>query len=149
MRAQKRAISSELAPRSSKKWSSAETCSTFSTSARARERKCSLSVLAATSLVPAGTAAVAASAGACDRLVADRHRNGRQFLEICRDHVGRQRLRSVWAISPRDRTDASCFSDVIGDELDPSGSASYVVTTACATSGNSSSTDSISASSIR
>ena len=99
---------------------SVETWSTFSTSARARERKCSLVRLGGDQL----------GAGRDARplrlrqlpvigLVADRHRDERQFLEICRNHVGRQpasqRVRDLAARQDR----CVLLQRVVGHELDP------------------------------
>ena len=52
-------------------------------------------------------------------LVADRHRNGRQFLEICRDHVGRQPAsQRVGDLAARqDR--CVLLQRIVGHELDP------------------------------
>ena len=90
--AQKRAISSEFAPRSSKKWCSVETRSTRSTSHSAACRMRSFSVFGAH--VAGGRRGEARELRLRQPLVVglvgERHRDRRQLFEEGRHHVGRQ-----------------------------------------------------------
>ena len=92
--AQNRAISSELAPRSSKKWSSVDTRSTVRISAIASTSRRSVSAVRAATTLPVAPACSAGPVGFGSRLrsalFGGRHRDGVELLEKSRDHVGRQ-----------------------------------------------------------
>ena len=83
------AISSELAPRSLKKWPSAETRSTASTVASTSASARSVPVAGAHVVTAGGQVAGAARRGQALAvgLAAGQHRDGRQLLQVGRDHV--------------------------------------------------------------
>ena len=106
MRAQKRDISSELAPRSSKNWASLDTWSRPSTSAIASASSVSVSDAGATwcsSALPAPRRPVGGGQAPAVDLVAGQHRDRVQLLEVGRHHVGGQPLaqRALQAVVSR------------------------------------------------
>ena len=120
MRAQKRAISSELAPRSSKKWSLGGNMVDLQHLGQGAGEEV-LAVRLGGDQLGAGRDARPLRLRQLPvvGLVADRHRDGRQFLEIGRHHVGRQpasqRLGDLAARQDR----CVLLERIVGHELDP------------------------------